>query len=74
MYTFNIITDEEMHFDDATSAEYAVAYGYCEENNMMSEFFYHCHALTLPEFYKKLPMTYGRMSTACGDWAAKNAE
>lgn len=74
MYAFNILTDEEIHFDDATTAEWAVAYGYCEENNLMSILFHHCHDKTLPQFYKKLPMIYGRFSVGCGDWAAKNAE
>ena len=72
MYAFNILTDEEIHFDGRTSAEYAVAYAYCEENNLMSTLFSHCLSLTLQEFYKTLPMIYGRQSVGCGDWAAKN--
>ena len=74
MYTFNALTDQEVIFDDRTSPEYAVAYAYCEENNLMSTLLYHCHALTLPEFYKTLPMIYGKQSVGCGDWMAKNAE
>lgn len=74
MYTFNALTDEEVHFYDGTSPEYAVAYAYCEENHLMSALFYHCHALTLPEFYKTLPMIYGRKSVGCGDWMAKKEE
>ena len=74
MYTFNALTGDEVHFDDNTVAEYAVAYAWCEEHNLMSALFYHCHALTLPEFYKTLPMIYGKQSVGCGDWMAKNAE
>lgn len=74
MYTFNALTDEEVHFDDRISAEYAVAYAYCAENNRMSALFYHCHALTLPDFYKTLPMTYGKQSVCCGDWITKKAK
>ena len=74
MYTFNALTGDEVHFDDNTAAEYAVAYAWSEEHNLMSALFYHCHALTLPEFYKTLPMIYGKQSVGCGDWMAKNAE
>ena len=73
MYAFNALTDQEVIFDDNTAAEYAVAYAYCEEHNLMSALFCHCHALTLPEFYKTLPMMYGRRSVGCGDWMAKKA-
>ena len=68
MYTINALTGDDVHFDDNTAAEYAVAYAYCEENNLMSALFSHCRAGTLPAFYKTLPMMYGRRSVACGDW------
>ena len=68
MYAFNALTDDEVHFDDNTAAEYAVAYAWSEEHNLMSALFHHCRAGILPAFYTTLPMMYGRRSVACGDW------
>ena len=47
-----------------------MAYGYCEDNHLMSALFSAAQDLRLAEFFKGLPFTYGRHSVACGDWAA----
>lgn len=67
---FHAIRNIELHFDASVGAEWGVAYAYCEENNRMSQLFAHRDAGTLPELYAKLPMTYGKLSVACGDWMA----
>lgn len=72
MKTYNLATGIEMDFDSKTASVWAVAYGYCEENNLMSWLFSHAHNNTLEEAYKKLPITIGKHSIACGDWAAVN--
>ena len=43
MYAFSVITGEELHFDDKTAPEYATAYGYCEQHNLMSALFAAVH-------------------------------
>lgn len=57
-------------FAEHTVPAYAVAYAYCEKNSKMSWLFSHVHASTLDNAYKELPMTYGKKSVACGDFAA----
>lgn len=67
---FHAIRNIQMEFDPSMTAEWGVAYAYCEDNLRMSELFAHRDAGTLPEMYAKLPMTYGKRSVACGDWMA----
>lgn len=70
MKAFNLLTNEEHHFDEHTTPEWACAYGYCEEHCLMSALFAAAQDMRLEEFYKTLPFTYGARSLACGDWAA----
>jgi hypothetical protein len=67
---FHAITDVEMQFDATVSAEYAVAFAYCEENNRLSELYAHRDDARLPAMYAKLPMMRGKQSVGCGDWMA----
>ena len=69
MRTFNLSNEQERFFDEHTTAEWACAYGYCEENNLLSALFSAAQDLRLPEFYKTLPFIYGKRSVACGNWA-----
>ena len=68
---FNLLTDETLHFDDDVKygPEWAVAYAWCEEHNYMSLLFSHFHDGTFAEFFKTLPVTRGKQSIACGDFA-----
>jgi len=70
MKAFNLHTNQEIHFDASTTPEWAVAYGYCAENNLMSALFKSAQDKKFPEFLKTLPTTRGQVSIACGDWAA----
>ena len=70
MKTFNLIDHRELHFDDATAPEWAVAYAYCEDHNMLSWLFSACHSKDMARAYGVLPFTRGKHSIACGDWAA----
>lgn len=68
---FNLVTDEVLYFNDDAlyGPEWAVAFGYCDEHNLLSTLFNHLHDDTFPEFFKTLPVTRGKRSIACGDWA-----
>lgn len=58
-------------FDQYTFPDYAVAYAYCEENNLMSWFFKHAQDGTMDEVYVKLPFTRTKTIVACGDFATR---
>jgi hypothetical protein len=66
----NLKTGVEQSFDSATTALWAVCYGYCEENNLMSALFASAQGNKFLDFAKTLPVTVGKRSIACGDWAA----
>ena len=66
----NLSNGSVLEFDANTLASYAVAYAYCEEKGKLSQLFNSCHSRTVPSFLKTLPMVYGKMSVACGDWVA----
>ena len=70
---YNLLNDAEYIFDACTVPEYAVAYAYCAEHNLMSAFYNAVHENTLTEFFTKysLPFVRARHSVACGDWVAK---
>ena len=70
MKTFNLTTNQEIHFDASTTPEWAVAYGYCEERNLMSALFKSAQDKKFPEFLETLPITRGQRSIACGEWVA----
>ena len=70
MKTINLLNEQELHFDNNTAAIWAVAYGYCSENNKMSWLFNHCHNKSLTEAYKELPIAQGKKTITCGDWSA----
>lgn len=69
----NLETWEIHHFDEKTTPEWAVAYGYCEQNNLMSALFSAAQDMRLAEFFKTLPLTSFERKTGfgayCGDWA-----
>lgn len=68
MKAVNLLTDSECIFDKNTTPEWAVVYGYCEENNLMSELFAAAHAGKFdPSNY---PITRGEKTVACGNWVA----
>ena len=67
----NLATFDKMSFMDDISSEWAVAYAYCENNNLMSWLFNNRWDNTLEKAYKELPMIYGKLTVACGDWACK---
>lgn len=67
---FHATRNIQMEFDSTLSAEWGVAYAYCEENNRLSQLYAHRDDGTLDELYAKLPMTRGKLSIACGDWMA----
>ena len=66
----NLKTGVGISFDTETTALWAVCYGYCDENNLMSALFASAQENRFLEFAKTLPVTVGKQSIACGDWAA----
>lgn len=71
----NLATGETKDFDALTAPEYAVAYGYYEERNMLSWFFDSVHDAAanmqpVPTWMEQAPIIYGARSVSCGDWAA----
>lgn len=68
---YNLATGEELIFDAATAPEWACAYGYCQEHNLMSWLFSMCHSKDMTRAYTALPFTFGKNSMACGDWAVR---
>jgi len=71
MKAINFSTGQEITFDDATTPEYAVAYGYhVEQNNTASRFF-----ASLQDrdnwWESHTPFLYGKISVSAGDWAAR---
>lgn len=72
MKTYNLKDDREMSFDANTTSAWAVAYGYCEDNNLMSWLFRNAQDNTLEAAFKELPIKVCKHSISCGDWAAVN--
>lgn len=70
MKTINLLNEQELHFDDDTAAAWAVAYGYCSENNKMSWLFTQCNNNNMENAYKELPIVQGKKTISCGNWAA----
>ena len=69
----NLLTGAQHQFDNATTALWAVCYGYCEENNLMSALCASAQHNNFLEYAKTLPVTVGKRSICCGDWAAPTA-
>lgn len=65
----NVLTDEEYSFDENTTPEWAVAYAYCAENNLLSWLFGMAQGLKAVEAYKAIGVRVGRRTVGCGDWA-----
>lgn len=70
MKAINLRTGATVEFDRNTTAAYAVAYGYCEENGLLSALFQACHNNGVAAFLETLPIVYGAASVGCGDWVA----
>jgi hypothetical protein len=68
MQVFHLIDDRQAHFSDSVTPLEAVTHIYCEENNLMSAWFSNRQS-NFYEFVKTLPVTYGKHSVSCGDWA-----
>jgi hypothetical protein len=71
---FNLTRDQSVSFDEATTPLWAVCYAYCEENNRMSALFASAQDNKFLDFAKTLPVTVGKRSITCGDWAALTGE
>ena len=69
MIITNLVDDRTMVFSSGISALYAVCYGHCEDNNMLSALFSAIQDNRFAEFTEKLPVSIGNVSVACGDWA-----
>lgn len=68
MRAINLINNKSFHFDKNTTPEWAVAYAYCAEKNMISWLFQETQNNN--DIYQKLPMIYGKKTVACGDWCS----
>jgi hypothetical protein len=66
----NLKTGAEQSFDAATTALWAVCYGYCADADTLGDLFASAQDNKFLEFAKTLPVTVGKRSIACGDWAA----
>ena len=66
---FNLRTNEVQYFDTEISPEWATAFCHCEESHLMSALLASLQYEMFPEFFKTLPVTRGKSSLACGDWA-----
>jgi hypothetical protein len=62
---FNLVTDEEVFFDDHTVPEYAVRYCHAVEDAKLASWFFNAS----PEQREILKVTKGKKSIACGNWA-----
>lgn len=71
MKAINLISGDALEFDDKTVPMYAVVYGYCSENNLMSRLFFNVHNQSLDDFYIELPLYEGKKTIACGDWVCR---
>lgn len=67
----NLTNDAVYEFDDATTPLWAVCYAYCADNDKLSELFYNTQRGSFVGFAKTLPVTLGKQSIACGDWAVQ---
>ncbi len=70
MQVFNLADGRQIVFSAGVSALHAVCYAYCDEQKMLSAFFSAVQRNELDLFSKKLPITRGEISIACGDWSA----
>ena len=71
MKAINLSTGQELQFDDATTPEYAAAYGYhVEQNNTASKFFDSVHSRD-NWWQTNTPFLYGKISLSAGDWCAR---
>jgi hypothetical protein len=65
----NLMSEREVSFDEDSSSTWAVLYGYCEENNLLSQLFSKRKDGTWEEFYSD-KLRYGSKTINCGDWSA----
>jgi len=67
----NLSTLERMEFSPEISPEYAVRYCRANELNIVAWFaFAYSENTTRRELDEKLPLIYGGVTVACGDWCA----
>lgn len=71
---FNLSNNDRIGFNDNTSPLWAVCYGYCEQHNLMSSLFASAHDGNFLDYSKTLPVSVGRDTVACGDWATLTKE
>lgn len=72
LIVFNLVKDEELTFDDLTVPEYAVRYGHAvEDAHLASWFFAAMQDGRYDEIEQRLPITYGKQSMCCGNWACR---
>ena len=71
MKAINFSTGQEIQFDDATTPEYAAAYGYhVESGNTASRFF--ASVQDNDNWWQtNTPFLCGKISVCAGDWAAR---
>lgn len=70
----NLANNHTMDFDHDTTPLWAVCFAFCEEKEKKFELFKWAHAGRFLEFARTLPVTVGRDTVACGDWAAMTKE
>ena len=70
MKSVNLSTLEELSFDKSTTPLWAVCYGYCQDNNLMSALFAAAQDMKFERFAEKLPVVYGEKTVSVGDWTA----
>ena len=65
----NIITGQEIYFDDNTDPVYALLYAQCtEDNHLASWFFSKVKENKIEEIRKKIKVYNGKLSISSGDW------
>lgn len=72
----NLATGAELEFDDATTPEYAVAYGHYVESLRMASWFFNTHMGSFdtndaPEWLTRGGFIRGKCCVALGDWVSK---
>ena len=65
---FNLATNEVQHFGGCSDL-WCVCFAYAVQHNLTSAILAAAQDGNLEEFAKTLPVTKGKRSIACGDWA-----
>tara|TARA_R110000851_G_scaffold328133_1_gene498420 strand:+ start:1126 stop:1350 length:225 start_codon:yes stop_codon:yes gene_type:complete len=70
--TYNLSTGQELHFSVDTTPTWRVAYGYCQDNNLLSWLYGTRNNLEAITNKLDIKQSISGMTLSCGDWATIN--